>query len=141
MKENNPSHPDHGKWNQPAGWIDVGENPIEAVSREVREETGLSFTPTHILGLYSLVRKDNAGKSGLGSLPHPLKIIFTGTAEECSGGRVDPNEISEIRWFFPEEIYAMDIKTLRDANIKDEVRDYIVGKRYPLELLTHTVQE
>ncbi|PIQ68875.1 MAG: hypothetical protein COV91_01870 [Candidatus Taylorbacteria bacterium CG11_big_fil_rev_8_21_14_0_20_46_11] len=40
VRENNPPHPDHGKWNQPAGWVDVGENPITAVSREVREETG-----------------------------------------------------------------------------------------------------
>ena len=140
VKENNPSHTDHGKWNQPAGWIDIGENPIESVKREVREETGLSFIPTHILRLYSLVRKDQSGKFGEGSLPHPLKIIFIGTAEDSPKWRFDADEISEIRWFSPEEIYAMDIKTLRDADIKDEIRDFLSGKRYPIELLTHTVQ-
>ena len=36
---------DKGKWNQPAGWIDVGEDPIEMVKRELKEETGLDFNP------------------------------------------------------------------------------------------------
>ena len=43
VKEHHPGHSAHGKWNQPAGWIDVGENPIDAVIREVREETGLDI--------------------------------------------------------------------------------------------------
>lgn len=141
VKENNPSHPDHGKWNQPAGWIDVGENPVTAVAREVREETGFTFTPTSILGLYSRVRKDLYGRMGEGSLPHPLKIIFTGTVEDIPAERFDASEISEICWFFPEEIDAMDKTTLRDSDIKQEVHDYLAKKFYPLELITHTVQE
>ncbi len=141
VKEHMPKHPDHGKWNQPAGWIDVGENPIDAVAREVREETGLTFTPMHILGLYSLVQKNNAGKFGEGSMPHSLKIIFVGEAQEMPGATFNPKEIDEIHWFTSEEIEAMDGKILRDMDIKKEVRDYLAGVRYPLELLTHTVQE
>jgi len=142
VKENNPSHPDHGKWNQSAGWVDLGENPIVAVSREVKEETGLDFTPTHVLGVYSLVRQDSAGKFGEKSLPHALKIIFTGVINQATTKtRFDVSEISENRWFTPKEIYAMDEKTLRDSDIKKEVRGYLAGRRYPLELITHTVQK
>lgn len=140
VREHSPSHPDHGKWNQPAGWTDLGENPVTAVSREVREETGFEFTPTHVLGVYSLVRKDSAGKFGPGSMPHPLKLIFCGTAESART-RFDSREISEIRWFSPEEIDAMDNSTLRDSDIKNEIHDYLAGKRYSLDLITHTVQE
>lgn len=140
VKENNPGHPDHGKWNQPAGWIDVGEHPTIACAREVKEETGLVFTPEFILGLYSLVRKDQAGAFGDGSLPHPIKIIYGGKAE-ASGAEFDQSEISEIGWFTPEEIEAMDGNALRDLDIKREVRDHVEGKRYPLELLRHRVAE
>src|SRR3989338_11280608 len=127
VKENNPAHPDHGKWNQPAGWIDVGENPVISVSREVKEETCLDFTPTHILGLFSLVRRDQAGAFGSGSLPHPLKLMYCGKIAE-HGAHFDPSEISEIRWFTPEEIDAMDKTELRDVDIKNLIRDYLVGK-------------
>lgn len=136
MKENlGPSHADHGKWNQPAGWLDVGEDPVAAVTREVKEETGYEFTPMYILGLYSLV-KPNKPRPQITS--HPLKVVFrgtiSGTPAEISG------DVSETRWFSPEEIYAMDKNTLRDIDIKTEVRDYLAGRRYPLELITHTVQ-
>src|SRR3989338_625304 len=76
VKENQPTHPDHGKWNQPAGWIDVEENPIDAVKREVREETGYDFAPTHLLSVSSLVRKDQT--KHFGATPHALKLIFVG---------------------------------------------------------------
>lgn len=137
VKENKPSHPDHGKWNQPAGWLDVGEHPIDAVKREVKEETGLDFTPTHLLGIYSLVKRR---KTGPIPLSHGVKILFTGDIRKGSS-KPDASEISEIKWFTPEEIYAMDGKMLRDSDIKKEVRDYLAGKRYPLTLITHTVQK
>lgn len=137
VREHHPGHPDDGKWNQPAGWVDVGEDPLLAAVREVREETGLILTPTHLLGVYSLARKDITGPRGT---PHVFKLIFLGS---ISGpvGKPAGDEISAIRWFTSAEIYAMDGKTLRDRDIKDEVRDYLAGKRYPLGLITHTVQE
>lgn len=45
------------KWNHPAGWLDVGENPIDEVKREVKEETGFDFVPKNILGIYSLSKQ------------------------------------------------------------------------------------
>ncbi len=38
--------------NQPAGHWEMGENLLDAVRREVLEETGWPFTPHHIVGLY-----------------------------------------------------------------------------------------
>ncbi len=130
--------PDTGKWNHPAGWINVGENPIDAVKREVKEETGLEFTPTHILGVYSLVRKDL--EKQLNSLHHPIKIIFIGDISDKKTGELY-NDISETKWFTPEEIEKMDLKTLRDLDVKKMVKDYFAGKKYPLEILSHTVSK
>jgi ADP-ribose pyrophosphatase YjhB (NUDIX family) len=124
-----------GMWSHPAGWIDVGENPIEAVKREVKEEAGVDFEPTHILGVYSLFKKNLKQKFGI--TPHPIKIIFIGIISDNKTGKLH-NDVSETKWFTPEEIYQMDINTLRDMDIKKMVKDYFAGKFYPLDLLTHT---
>ena len=124
-----------GKWNHPAGWLEVGENPFEAVSREVKEEAGLDFSPEYILGIYSL-SKESGPESG----HHGVKIIFIGG---ISGNKENfiKDEIAETKWFTPEEIDNMDADTLRDVDIKTMVKDYFAGKKYPLELLTHTISD
>jgi ADP-ribose pyrophosphatase YjhB (NUDIX family) len=40
-----------GTWSLPAGAIEPGESPSDAVRREVREETGLIVEPSEILGV------------------------------------------------------------------------------------------
>ena len=111
----------------------MGEDPFEAVKREVLEETGYSFVPTHILGVYSLVRRDI--EKELGGTPHPLKVVFLGKISGKPQKLAD--DVSEAKWFSPDEIGAMD--TLRDIDIRQMVKDYLSGKKYPLELLKHTV--
>lgn len=128
---------DKGKWNQPAGWLEIGENPIEAAKREVEEETGLEFEPTHLLGIYSLVRKDL--QKTVKAILHPVKIIFVGKIS-ASKGKIH-EDVAEAKWFLPEEIYKMDKNTLRDPDIKKEVKDYFAGKVYPLDMVSHTVRE
>lgn len=128
---------DQGKWSHPAGWIDVGENPIEAAKREVKEESGYDFEPTALLGIYSLVRKDRTDR--LPEVPHAIKLLFVGNISEKQSALAEDS--AETKWFTPKEIYAMDVKTLRDVDIKQAVKDYFAGKRYPLDILRHTISE
>lgn len=137
VQESDAKRADHGKWNQPAGWLDVGENPLQAVSREVEEETGFSFTPKAILGIYSLVREDiSTPEKGT---PHAIKIIFIGDTD-FSNPKALHDDVSNIKWFGPEEIESMDIDTLRDLDIKKEVADYFQGQKFSLDILKHTLQ-
>ncbi len=126
---------DKGKWNQPAGWIDVGEDPLDAVKREVKEETGHDFTPIHLLGIYSLVRKDLQSK--LHATPHPIKLVYIGDISASTTALHD--DVSEARWFTAEEILTMSSEELRDLDIKQLIKDYQSGRRFPLEIMRHTV--
>lgn len=42
---------DNGKWSLPAGAIDPGESPSQAIIREVYEETGLRVEPVAVVGV------------------------------------------------------------------------------------------
>lgn len=130
--------PDKGKWNQPAGWPEVGEDLILAAKREVEEETGYEFTPTHFLGIYSLVRRDLTKIRGW--TPHAIKLIFIGHISAEPVKKIS-SDVTEVKWFTPQEIEKMDITTLRDLDIKQMVKDYFSGRKYPLEIITHTVSE
>ena len=123
-----------GKWSHPAGWLEVGENTIEAVKREVQEETGFNFEPKYILGVYSLIKIE------AGVTHHCIKIIFLGNIPDKETAKL-ADDVSETKWFTPEEIENMGLKTLRDLDIKQMVKDYFSGKKYPLNLLTHTIQK
>ncbi len=138
VKENDPTTWAFGKWNQPAGWIDVSRNPINEVVKEVKEETGLDFEPTGVLGIYSLVK--HHPERGDGVLRHAIKIIFKG---KIIGGELIRNtqEISEVRWFSLEEIMNMDADVLRDIDIKQEAQDYFAGWSFPLDIIRHTVHK
>ena len=125
---------DTGKWNHPAVWIEVGENPVEGIKREVKEETGFNFRPTFILGVYSLVRKD------LSPIHHPIKIIFIGDISEKEVSKL-ADDVSEKKWFTVKEINEMDSNTLRDLDIKKMVRDYFADKKFSLNLLSHIISE
>jgi ADP-ribose pyrophosphatase YjhB (NUDIX family) len=135
--------PDKGKWNIPAGKLDYGENPIEAVTREVFEESGLKFKPTSILSLHSIHRKDVPGKN---NTTHVLRIVFLG---ESSGevslqhgeSKKSKSEIADYKWLSPEEILNMSSSLIRYHDLKNYVRDYTADKSYPLALITHIIQE
>jgi len=59
-----------GSWTLPGGGIDFGENPAEAMVREVQEETGLRVRPAGIAGIDSVVVPHGS------SATHSIRIIY-----------------------------------------------------------------
>lgn len=44
---------DDGMWYVPGGAVDPGEEPADAIVREMKEETGLDVEPVRIVGVYA----------------------------------------------------------------------------------------
>jgi ADP-ribose pyrophosphatase YjhB (NUDIX family) len=44
---------DRDLWNLPGGGVEAGESPVDALVREIKEETGLEAIPVHLTGVYS----------------------------------------------------------------------------------------
>ncbi|MBS1914517.1 MAG: NUDIX domain-containing protein [Bacteroidetes bacterium] len=85
-----------GNWSLPAGAIDPGERPADAVVREVREETGLNVLPVSILGVFGGERFRHV--YGNGDEVEYLVVLFRC---EITGG--DPGgedgETLELAWY------------------------------------------
>lgn len=54
--------PPVGIWAFPGGHVEAGETLAEAAARELREETGMTARFQGLLGLYDVIRRDEAGR-------------------------------------------------------------------------------
>ena len=110
---------------QPAGHLEKGESLIQAVIREVDEETGWQFEPEAITGIY---RWEHTAK-GLTF----LRFCFCGRVHNHKPQQALDENILGIHWLTREELFA---SPLRSPIVKRSVEDYLAGRRYPLSLYT-----
>lgn len=109
--------------NQPAGHVEPGESVLDAVRREVREETGVTFTPEAIVGLYPL-------KAANGS--DYFRVCFTGTVPETAVAAPEDPGILRCHWLAREELAAA---SLRSGWVLRCLDDALAGRRFPLDLV------
>jgi ADP-ribose pyrophosphatase YjhB (NUDIX family) len=50
-------------WTTPGGRVELGESPLDALKREVLEESGLDVVPEELVGVYSKSRKNDIALS------------------------------------------------------------------------------
>lgn len=86
-------------WSLPAGAIEPGESPEEAIQREVLEETGLVVKPNEVLGVFG-------GKAFRYAYPNGHQVEYTVILYRChiqkqTAHLVDP-ETKSLR-YFPEK--------------------------------------
>jgi 8-oxo-dGTP pyrophosphatase MutT (NUDIX family) len=119
------------KLNNPAGHLDPDESLVEAVVREVLEETACRFKPTHLIGVYM------ARALGVGAEPITyLRFAFTGTVSEPEPGRALDEGIVRTLWLTPQQIES-DRPRHRSPLLMRCVEDHHRGQRFALGLL-HT---
>ena len=114
--------------NNPAGHLDPGESLLQAVVREVLEETACAFTPSHLVGVY-LARLPR----GLEDITY-LRFAFAGTVGQPAPGRPLDTAIVRTLWLTPSEIEASRGRH-RSPLLWRCVQDHVAGKCYPLALL------
>jgi len=96
---------DDGGWSLPAGAIDPGESPAEAIIREVEEETGLTVIPERILGVFGGIRFRHTYPNG--DETEYTVIVF---ACRVVGGELEARdgESLELRYFPVEDMPALE---------------------------------
>jgi len=112
-------------YNQPAGHLEDNESLIDAVQREMLEETGTKFTPTALVGIY---RWQHVAKQRT-----YLRFLFAG---EISSNQLQPqdSDILEALWLSRSEI-ELKSEQLRSPQVMRGINDYCNGIRYNLDIL------
>jgi len=118
--------------NNPAGHLDPGESLIEAVQRETLEETGCTFTPESLVGVYmSRFRRTD------GEEVTYLRVAFAGQVSERALTLPLDDGIVQVLWMTPQELRAS-AERHRSPLVLQCLDDHLAGHRFPLELLkTH----
>jgi 8-oxo-dGTP pyrophosphatase MutT (NUDIX family) len=112
-------------FNQPAGHLEPGETLMEAVCREVLEETAYRFEPEGLVGLYLYANP--------GSDITYLRVCFHGRCGAREDRELDP-EIVRALWLPRAEILAQ-AERLRTPLVLRCLDDYLAGRRFPLAVI------
>ena len=116
------------RYNQPAGHLECGESLFDAVIRETREETAYTFVPKNIIGIYHW---HNEAKD----ITY-LRFAFGGVITGYEPLRPLDKGIIAAHWLTLDEIRALSSRH-RSPLILRGIDDWLAGKRYALELVTH----
>jgi 8-oxo-dGTP diphosphatase len=83
--------PDAGLWDAPGGFLEEGENPLDGLRRELREETGLEVEPGRFVGTF-------VDTYGVGpDAPPVLNLVWE--AGIVGGEAAPADDVAELRWF------------------------------------------
>ena len=121
----------HIVFNQPAGHLEKDETLVEAIKREVMEETAWEFEPQSLVGVYLY--------------PNPqldiiyLRFCFAGRCITQDADATLDEGIIRAVWLSKEEIESRQDK-MRSPMVLNCINDYLSGKQYPLDLLNHFIK-
>src|SRR5262245_58159847 len=104
-----------GSWALPHGCVDVGESAVDAVKREVKEETGLSVVDVELFGIYTDPRYSVTYPNGDQVQTFTVAFVVKAWSGELA---IDGDEVSELGFFpldaLPEPIYPIHLDSILD---------------------------
>jgi 8-oxo-dGTP pyrophosphatase MutT (NUDIX family) len=111
-------------FNQPAGHVENGETILEALVREVREETAWVFLPAAFLGVY-LWRNPASGRA-------TLRFAFSGAVADHDASQPLDRGIVRTHWLSRAQLIERTAR-LRSPLVLRCIDDYLSGRRLPLD--------
>jgi phosphatase NudJ len=126
LVQETPGSAKQGLYNLPAGTLELNEDIIGCIIREVREETGVSVKPDSFIGVYQLVMKEKDD--------NVLFCMFAGKVADDAVFHSDEHEVIHV--FSYDEIVSLDAAgKLRAPTIVQSIDEYRAGRVYPLSML------
>jgi NAD+ diphosphatase len=83
--------PFRGLWDTPGGFVEEDENPLDALRRELREETGLEIEPLEFFGVW-------LDRYGAGDDDRVTMNLFW-TVRVVGGVERPADDVDALRWF------------------------------------------
>jgi 8-oxo-dGTP pyrophosphatase MutT (NUDIX family) len=119
--------------NQPAGHLEPDESLEHAAMRETREETGWDVRLTAFVGAYQWKAPTQPDGSGG---RHYLRFAFAAEPELHHPEQALDEGIVRALWMTPPELQEAQERH-RSPLVWQAVRDFLGGRRHPLDLVRH----
>ncbi|MBI4040209.1 NUDIX domain-containing protein [Candidatus Daviesbacteria bacterium] len=110
------------KWTLPGGHIEPGETIMEAIIREVEEETGLKLDPVNVIAWGELIDSKDFHR--------PAHFIYFDVyCRKTPDGefKLDGTELTDYQWLKPEEALKLDLAESYPETIQKFI-DYLNSK-------------
>ncbi|WP_342476443.1 NUDIX domain-containing protein [Paenibacillus sp. FSL H7-0350] len=123
-------------WVYPGGITEIGENLMDGLIREIKEESGIDATVSHLINVISntAVHKWHDGVTDV-----PTKVMFDFVCKVVGGELATSDETSDCRWVARENV--LDFITLPAIRLRYEVYLKFDGSVNYIEYATTTTSE
>lgn len=97
--------PRAGSWSLPGGMQELGETVRETAAREVREETGVEISVTHLIDVVDTITRDDDGRVRM------QYTLVDFAAEWREGEAVAGSDAAGVRWIHPNDLGPLKLWT------------------------------
>jgi 8-oxo-dGTP pyrophosphatase MutT (NUDIX family) len=122
--------PEGLRLNNPAGHLEQGESPLQAVCREALEETARRFTPNALVGIYF----SRFQRGATGEDVTYVRFAYTGAVTEPDPALALDEGIVRTLWLTPADIAAQRERH-RSPLLMKCIEDHRAGRRHALDLV------
>ncbi|WP_282939227.1 NUDIX hydrolase [Paenibacillus sp. RC67] len=121
----------HDGWVYPGGQVEVGENLLDALSREIKEESGIDAVAVQLIGVYS---NTATYKWHDGVTDVPTKVMFDYVCKPLGGELCTSEETSDSRWVPKDQV----LELIKSPAIRARYQAYLdfAGQVHYMEYVT-----